>query len=91
MDHTGRLAVAIFVLGTATASFVTGLTGFAFLVAAAIWLYALTPPDINGVYSNHLVCAQQARFGGPSVLAVWIENFVGISSVSLGKVTCLRL
>jgi len=44
MDHTDPFALTIFVLGTATASFVTGLAGFAFgLVAAAIWLYALTP------------------------------------------------
>ena len=44
MAHTGPFALAIFVLGTTAASFVTGLSGFAFgLVAAAIWLYALTP------------------------------------------------
>lgn len=44
MAHTDPFALAIFVLGTTTASFVTGLAGFAFgLVAAAIWLYALTP------------------------------------------------
>src|SRR3974390_1771797 len=37
-------APPIFMLGTVTAAFVTGLAGFAFgLVAAAIWLYALTP------------------------------------------------
>jgi uncharacterized protein len=44
MAHTDTFTLAIFVLGTITASFVTGLAGFAFgLVAAAIWLYALTP------------------------------------------------
>jgi uncharacterized membrane protein YfcA len=44
MEDAGSFALAIFVLGTATAAFVTGLAGFAFgLVAAAIWLYALTP------------------------------------------------
>jgi uncharacterized membrane protein YfcA len=44
MEYAGSFALAIFVLGTATAAFVTGLAGFAFgLVAAAIWLYALTP------------------------------------------------
>ena len=44
MAHTDPFALAIFVFGTITASFVTGLAGFAFgLVAAAIWLYALTP------------------------------------------------
>ena len=44
MAHIDPFALAIFVLGTTAASFVTGLSGFAFgLVAAAIWLYALTP------------------------------------------------
>jgi uncharacterized protein len=44
MGDAGLFALAIFTLGTATAAFVTGLAGFAFgLVAAAIWLYALTP------------------------------------------------
>jgi uncharacterized membrane protein YfcA len=44
MGDPGVFALAIFTLGTATAAFVTGLAGFAFgLVAAAIWLYALTP------------------------------------------------
>jgi hypothetical protein len=42
MAHADPFALAM--LGTTTASFVTGLAGFAFgLVAAAIWLYALTP------------------------------------------------
>src|SRR6516165_10771235 len=44
MAHTDPFTLAIFLLGTTTASLVTGLAGFAFgLVAAAIWLYALTP------------------------------------------------
>src|SRR3984893_7573237 len=44
MEDAGSFALAILVLGTATAALVTGLAGFAFgLVAAAIWLYALTP------------------------------------------------
>jgi uncharacterized membrane protein YfcA len=44
MGDDGLFALAVFTLGTATAAFVTGLAGFAFgLVAAAIWLYALTP------------------------------------------------
>jgi len=38
------LDLIIFLLGTFTAAFVTGLAGFAFgMVAAAIWLFALTP------------------------------------------------
>src|ERR1700730_1215107 len=36
--------LAIFLGGTFAAAFVTGLAGFAFgMVAASIWLYALTP------------------------------------------------
>jgi uncharacterized membrane protein YfcA len=36
--------LAIFLLGTFAAAFVTGLAGFAFgMVAAGIWLFALTP------------------------------------------------
>src|SRR3981189_1254128 len=36
--------LAIFLVGTFAAAFVTGLAGFAFgMVAAGIWLFALTP------------------------------------------------
>src|ERR1700692_4177475 len=36
--------LAVFLFGTFAAAFVTGLTGFAFgMVAAGIWLHALTP------------------------------------------------
>jgi uncharacterized protein len=36
--------VALFLLGTFVAALVAGLAGFAFgLIAAAIWLYVLTP------------------------------------------------
>ena len=35
---------AIFLTGAFVAAYITGLAGFAFgMVAAAIWLYALTP------------------------------------------------
>ena len=38
------IALAIFLVGTFVAAFVTGLSGFAFgMVAAAIWLHALDP------------------------------------------------
>ena len=44
MEDAGSFALAIFTPGAATAAFVTGLAGFVFgLIAAAIWLYALTP------------------------------------------------
>jgi uncharacterized membrane protein YfcA len=38
------IELAIFLIGAFAAAFVTGIAGFAFgLIAAAIWLYALTP------------------------------------------------
>lgn len=44
MENIISFEFAIFLLGTFVAALVTGLAGFAFgLVAAAIWLYALTP------------------------------------------------
>src|SRR6476660_6156954 len=44
MDTIVPLDLSIFVIGSFAAAFVTGLAGFAFgLVAAAIWLHALTP------------------------------------------------
>src|SRR4029453_4607065 len=44
MDTFISFDLFIFILGTFRAAFVTGLAGFAFgLVAAAIWLYVLTP------------------------------------------------
>jgi uncharacterized protein len=44
MENIVSFEIAIFLLGTFMAALVTGLAGFAFgLVAAAIWLYALTP------------------------------------------------
>ena len=44
MENIVSFEIAVFLLGTFVAALVTGLAGFAFgLVAAAIWLYALTP------------------------------------------------
>jgi len=44
MDTIVPLELAIFLIGSLAAAFVTALAGFAFgLIAAAIWLYALTP------------------------------------------------
>ena len=44
MDFALPFDMTIFLLGTFTAAFVTGLAGFAFgMVAAAIWLFALPP------------------------------------------------
>ncbi len=42
--------LAIFLIGTLAAAFVTGLAGFAFgTVAASIWLYALTPSQTSAL------------------------------------------
>jgi uncharacterized membrane protein YfcA len=44
MDTVVPIELAIFLIGAFAAAFVTGIAGFAFgLIAAAIWLYALTP------------------------------------------------
>jgi uncharacterized membrane protein YfcA len=44
MAHILSFDLMIFLCGTLAAAFVTGLAGFAFgMVAASIWLYALTP------------------------------------------------
>ena len=57
--ENGLFAPAIFVLGTLTAAFVTGLAGFAFgLVAAAIWLYALTPIQTTTLIAGYGLLVQ---------------------------------
>ena len=44
MDNIVTLDLGVFLLGTFAAALITGVAGFAFgLVAAAIWLHALTP------------------------------------------------
>jgi len=44
MPDNALVDLAVFLAGTFAAAFVTGLSGFAFgMVAAAIWLHALTP------------------------------------------------
>jgi uncharacterized protein len=44
MDTVCPFELSIFLIGSLAAALVTGLAGFAFgLIAAAIWLYALTP------------------------------------------------
>src|SRR2546430_2664812 len=44
MDNIVTLELGIFLAGTFAAALITGIAGFAFgLVAAAIWLHALTP------------------------------------------------
>jgi uncharacterized membrane protein YfcA len=46
MDNLYTLDLAFFLVGTFAAALVTGLAGFAFgVVAAAIWLHVLSPPQ----------------------------------------------
>jgi uncharacterized membrane protein YfcA len=53
MSVTVPFDLAIFLLGTFAAAFVTGLAGFAFgMVAAGIWLFALTPAQTTTLYSS---------------------------------------
>lgn len=78
MDHTDPFALTVFLLGTATAALVTGLAGFAFgLVAAAIWLYALTP-----VQTTTLIVAYGLLVQG---YAVWKLR----RSINLGRLAPL--
>jgi len=59
MDDAGLFALPVFVLGTAAAAFVTGLAGFAFgLVAAAIWLFALTPIQTTTLIAGYGLLVQ---------------------------------
>ena len=44
MDNIVPLDISVFVVGSLVAALITGVAGFAFgLIAAAIWLHALTP------------------------------------------------
>jgi uncharacterized protein len=50
---------AIFLLGTFTAAFVTGLAGFAFgMVAAGIWLFALPPAETTTLIVGYALMVQ---------------------------------
>jgi uncharacterized membrane protein YfcA len=51
--------VTVFLLGTFTAAFVTGLAGFAFgMVAAAIWLFALPPAQTTTLIVAYALMVQ---------------------------------
>ena len=59
MDDLVPSHLAIFVVGTCAAAFVTGLVGFAFgIVAAAIWLYALTPIQATALIVAYALLVQ---------------------------------
>lgn len=51
--------LAIFLMGTLAAAFVTGLAGFAFgMVAAGVWLFALTPSQTSALIVAYGVLVQ---------------------------------
>ena len=51
--------LAIFLLGTFAAAFVTGLAGFAFgMVAASIWLFALPPAQTTALIVSYALLVQ---------------------------------
>jgi uncharacterized membrane protein YfcA len=59
MDFSMSLQLTVFLIGTFVAAFVTGLAGFAFgLVAAAIWLHALTPVQTASLIVGYALIVQ---------------------------------
>ena len=59
MSDIATLQVAIFLLGVFAAAFVTALAGFAFgMVAAAIWLYAITPFQTAALIAAYALLVQ---------------------------------
>ncbi|MBA3032002.1 MAG: sulfite exporter TauE/SafE family protein [Gammaproteobacteria bacterium] len=59
MPDIGLFDLAIFLVGAFAAAFVTGLAGFAFgLVAAAIWLHALTPVQVVALIVAYALLVQ---------------------------------
>jgi uncharacterized membrane protein YfcA len=59
MDTVDALQLSIFLIGSLAAAFVTGLAGFAFgLIAAAIWLYALTNEQTTSLIVAYALLVQ---------------------------------
>jgi uncharacterized membrane protein YfcA len=59
MTDAMTLNLAIFLCGTFAAAFVTGLAGFAFgVVAAAVWLYALSPQQSATLIAAYVLLVQ---------------------------------
>ena len=59
MESTLSWDLAIFLTGAFVAAYVTGLSGFAFgMVAAAIWLYALTPIQTTAMIVAYALLVQ---------------------------------
>jgi hypothetical protein len=59
MPELLSIEVAIFLCGTFAAAFMTSLSGFTFaMVAAAIWLYALPPPQASALIAAYALIVQ---------------------------------
>jgi uncharacterized membrane protein YfcA len=59
MPEIGSLQIAVFLCGTLVAAFVLGLVGFAFgIVAAGIWLHALTPAETTSLIAAYALLVQ---------------------------------
>src|SRR5947207_1980647 len=59
MPDVPAIDLAIFLAGAFTAAFVVGLAGFAFgIVAAAIWLHALTPIQTTALIAAYALLVQ---------------------------------
>lgn len=59
MDNIVSMSVVIFFIGTFAAAFVTGLAGFAFgMVAAGIWLHALSPAQTTTLIVAYALLVQ---------------------------------
>jgi uncharacterized membrane protein YfcA len=59
MPELPSLDLAVFLCGTVAAAFVTGLSGFAFgIIAAAIWFYALPPPQASALIAAYALIVQ---------------------------------
>ena len=96
-------ALAIFLLGTLAAAFVTSLSGFAFaLVALAIWLHALTPSQATPLVAAYALLVQghavwklrhalSARRLAPFILGSALGVFPGVAAVQWVSPTGLRV
>jgi uncharacterized membrane protein YfcA len=59
MTNLISLETALFFCGTLTAAFVSGLSGFAFgMVAAAVWVYILPPPQASALIAAYALLVQ---------------------------------
>ena len=59
MEQTISFEFGMFLVGTFTAALVTGVAGFAFgIIAAAIWLYALTPIQTTALIVSYGLLVQ---------------------------------